>query len=147
VGRGANFLLNIGPEASGCLPQKDTIRLREFGEALRLRYGAPVPGITQVREAEGSYVIEAKEDAGALINRVVIMEDLARGESVLRFSLYFEPVLYTPKPICLYHGETIGHKAICVLPTVRARKIILKIEEQDGPAEIISMLPYMVKSI
>lgn len=147
VGRGANLLLNIGPEALGRLPEKDTARLQEFGDALRLRYGAPVPGFTEVQEAEGCFVIETEAENGALVNRVVISEDLAQGESVLRFSLYFEPVLHTPKPICLYHGETIGHKAICIFPTVRAKKILLKIEEQDGPAAIQSLLPYMVKSI
>lgn len=147
VGRGANFLLNIGPEASGRLPEPDAKRLREFGDSLRTRYGTPVPGFTDAREAEGCYVIDAEAENGALVNRVVIMENMLQGESVLRFSLYFEPVLYSPRLICLYHGETIGHKAICVFPTVRVKRILLKIEEQDGPAEILSMLPYMVKSI
>lgn len=147
VGRGANFLLNIGPEASGRLPEKDVQRLKEFGEALRLRYGTPVPGFSEVREAEGCFVIQFTAENGALVNRMVIREDISQGESVLRFSLYFEPVLYSPKPICLYHGETIGHKAICVFPTVRAKRIILMIEEQDGPAAIQTMLPYIVKSI
>jgi alpha-L-fucosidase len=147
VGRGANFLLNIGPEALGRLPEKDAQRLREFGEALRMRYGKPVPGFSQIIEEEGSLVIESEAENGALVNRVAISEDLKRGESVLRFSLYFEPVLYSSQPICLYHGETVGHKAICAFPTVRARKIILRIKEQDGPAAVLSMRPYMVKSM
>ncbi len=147
VGRGANFLLNIGPSAQGCLPEADTKRLREFGNALRARYGAPVPGFSPVREEDGCYVISSEAEDGALVDRVVIQEELAQGEAVLRFTLYFEPVLYTPQPVCLYRGGTIGHKAICVFPAVRAKKIILKIDEQDGPAAIRSMLPYMAKSL
>jgi alpha-L-fucosidase len=147
VGRGANFLLNIGPTAKGCLPEPDTKRLLEFGQALRRRYGNPAAGFAKVEESEGRYVIASESEDGGLVNRVVIQEDLSQGESVLRFSLYFEPSLYSPRPICLYRGATIGHKAICIFPTVRAKKIILQIDEQDGPVAIKSMQPFMVKTV
>ncbi len=147
VGRGANFLLNIGPTAKGCLPETDTKRLLEFGAALLARYGAPVPGFTPGRLADGRYVIETASENGELINRIVIAEDLSRGESVLRYQLHFDPVLFSPQPICLYQGMTIGHKAICIFPTVRAKRIYLTIEEQDGPAAILSMLPYMHRTV
>jgi alpha-L-fucosidase len=147
VGRGANFLLNIGPTAKGCLPEPDTKRLLEFGQALRQRYGNPAAGFAKVEESEGRYVIASESEDGGLVNRVVIQEDLSQGESVLRFSLHFEPSLYSPRPICLYRGATIGHKAICIFPTVRAKKIILQIDEQDGPVAIKSMQPFMVKTV
>lgn len=147
VGRGANFLLNIGPTAQGCLPEPDTKRLLEFGQALRTRYGAPAPGFRLAREDQGRHIIESESEDGALVNRVVIQEDLSQGEAVLGFRLLFEPLLYSPQPICLYQGTTIGHKAICLFPTVRAKRIILQIDEQEGPAAIRSMLPYFVKTV
>lgn len=144
VGRGANFLINIGPTAQGRLPEADTQRLLAFGDALRARYGTPVPGFSQaVQETENRWSIAAGAPEGALLNRLILTEDLRQGEAVLAFRLYFEPVLSSGRRICLYQGTTIGHKAICVFPTVRAGKVILEIDRQDGPAVITAMRPYL----
>lgn len=147
VGRGANFLLGIGPTAKGTLPIPDTQRLLEFGQALTERYGTPVPGFTEVTREAARWTIRTDVKDGALINRLMITEDLTQGESVMAFSLYFEPVLYPQRRICLYRGTTIGHKANCIFPAVRAGKIILEIDAQDGSSNILSMVPYMVRTV
>ncbi len=148
VGRGANFLLGIGPTAKGRLPEPDTLRLLEFGEALKGRYGAPLAAFSPIeQEKENRWIIRTDVKDGVLLNRLMITEDLTKGESVLKFSVYFEPVLYPQRRIRLYQGTTIGHKAICVFPTVRAGKIILEVDEQDGPAAISSMAAYLVKTV
>ena len=38
VGRGANFLLNIGPNRHGLLNRADVERVLEFGRLLKQRY-------------------------------------------------------------------------------------------------------------
>lgn len=43
VGRGANLLLNIGPDRRGLLPEADVQRLREFGAEIRRRFSNPIP--------------------------------------------------------------------------------------------------------
>ena len=56
VGRGANFLINIGPDSRGLLPGPDAQRLLEFGSAIRRRYGTPLPqfgGVEQTGEVFG----------------------------------------------------------------------------------------------
>ena len=39
VGRGAQLMLGIAPDRRGLLPEADVLRLKEFGAALRQRYG------------------------------------------------------------------------------------------------------------
>ena len=76
VGRGANFLINIGPDRRGLLPEKDRTRLLEFGEALRKRFEAPVS--VSFAETEQGGVIELEEPA--LVRCLVAAEDLSAGE-------------------------------------------------------------------
>ena len=55
VGRGANLLLNIGPNARGLLPEADEARLKEFGAELRRRYDRVVirkPSASRQRSPE-----------------------------------------------------------------------------------------------
>ena len=43
VGRGANFLLNIGPNEKGLLAEEDVARLHELAAEIRKRYLIPLP--------------------------------------------------------------------------------------------------------
>ena len=91
VGRGANFLINIGPDRRGLLPEKDVQRLTEFGNRLKARYGRALPFGDAEKTADNEWSIAMDgfsteygegEKANALVNRVVIREDLTDGESI-----------------------------------------------------------------
>ena len=142
VGRGANLLLNIGPDSRGMLPEKDAARLAEFGREIRRRYGAPVPGFSPLApdEKPDSFSIQAAENA--LVNRVVLEEDLTDGEHIEEFRVYAHLPHYTAKRVCVYQGCTMGHKAICVFPTIRTARLTVEISRADGAYRVKDMRAY-----
>jgi alpha-L-fucosidase len=127
VGRGANLLLNIGPDARGLLPGKDAQRLAEFGEAIRRRYGTPLNFAYTGKGAHAEIVAPKQQ----LVDRVMIQEDLTCGEGVQAFRVYADLPGGLGR-ICLYKGDTIGHKAICVFPTFKTDRIVVETEGADG---------------
>ena len=150
VGRGANFLLNIGPNRHGLLNEADERRLREFGAALKARYGAPVPGFGAMEDdlsiRTAGYLPEQGNTAEtALVNRLVIEEDMSEGGHVREFSVWADLPSYRSQRICVYRGRTIGHKAICVFPTVRTGRLTVEIVRADGTPRLKAMRAYRAK--
>ena len=151
VGRGANFLINIGPDRRGLLPEKDVQRLTEFGNRLKARYGRALPFGDAEKTADNEWSIAMDgfstergegEKANALVNRVVIREDLTEGESIEEFRLYAHMPAYRSKRVCLYKGDTVGHKAICVIPTMRTGRITLEVTKANGEVKIRDIKAY-----
>ncbi len=151
VGRGANFLINIGPDKHGLLPEKDVQRITEFGNRLKARYGQALPFGDAEKTADNEWSIAMDgfsteygegEKANALVNRVVIREDLTDGESIEEFRLYAHMPAYRSKRVCLYKGDTVGHKAICVIPTMRTGKITLEVTKANGDVKIRDIKAY-----
>ncbi len=145
AGRGANFLINIGPDSRGLLPEPDAERLLEFGGEIKRRYGKSVEGFGDIQknvEKVGCYYIAAEQSR--MVNRVVLQEDLANGQSITEFSLYAHLPVYKNKRICLYRGLTIGHKFICSFPAVRTAKLVLEVAGNEGGHSITGMKPYYV---
>ena len=124
VGRGSNFLVNVGPDATGRLPAPDAARLLEFGDALRARFAAPVAVL-------GSELTVAFPKQA--VNCVVLEEDLAQGQRVREFAVY---VRAAGAQIQVYWGKTIGHKAICNFPAVRGDCVTVEILRSDGEAQL-----------
>lgn len=141
VGRGANFLINIGPDCHGRLPEKDAQTLLAFGEELRRVYGAPLDGFSVMAQGNTAGAWEIHADETALVNRVSVREDLSEGESVMRFHL--EARLARGSWLRLYEGTTIGHRAICVFPTVRTDALRLVVDEADGPCRLLEMTAHL----
>jgi len=131
VGRGANLLINIGPDRRGLLPDADRARLLEFGAEIRHRFGRPSATLTDGRLSDGGWEYAATDPF--YIDHVIVQEDLAKGEAVRRFAIRVQSS-HGGKPIILHEGRNIGHKAICRFPLVAARKVILDITEADRPA-------------
>ncbi|MEF3307105.1 alpha-L-fucosidase [Paenibacillus sp. GYB003] len=137
VGRGANLLLNIGPDRRGLLPDIDAGRLLEFGAEIRRRYGRPLATIADCkRSGGGKWTYEAKEPQ--LIDCIVLGEDLTEGESVRRFTLSIVTAK-SRRTFPVYEGRNIGHKAIVRIPPVQVRGIELEITESDGEPVIAEL--------
>ena len=113
VGRGANLLINIGPDRRGLLPEKDAGALREFGKEIRRRFSSPLP-ITFEREGN-SYV--AKLEGPTVLDHLVLCEDLNKTDVVTAFRIKLSHP-YASDSYSIYEGSTIGHKAICRFPAV-----------------------------
>ena len=153
VGRGANFLLNIGPDRRGQLPAPDKRRVLEFGEEVRRRYGTPCPEFGEMKEENGEWFIQTDEFMGPtweahrqpLVNRVILREDLLSGGEVRAFRIYAHLPGYHPNRICVYKGDTIGHKAICTFPAIRTSKLTVSVESGEGDYRLTDMKAYWVK--
>lgn len=151
VGRGANLLLNVGPDSRGLIPEADAARLIEFGEEIRRRYSNPLPFSEIVREDAEHWSISTgaagwnpSASDTELVDTCVICEDITDGEAVLDFKIYASLPCYTSKKICIYIGKNIGHKAICHFPTIRTSQLTLEVTKSDGEAVIKSFRAYKV---
>lgn len=133
VGRGANLLLNIGPDREGLLPSKDAERLRSFGEEIRNRFQNPIATLSQCTNVEQKWLYEPKQSH--LLDHIVIQEDLTKGESVLSFKISIITAK-SHRPVDIYEGRNIGHKAIIRIPTVKVAGVILEIMDSDGEPAI-----------
>lgn len=147
VGRGANFLLNIGPNRHGLLNEKDRQRVLEFGALLKKRYGAPLAAFGDMsRESETQWTLSLRPgEAKPLVNRAVIREDVSAGERVRAFRVYAQLPGYSGESICVYQGQTMGHKAICLFPAIRTGKITVEIIQADGKAKLRDIRAYFAE--
>ena len=154
VGRGSNLLLNVGPDRRGLIPEPDEKRLNELGALISARYGCPLGFGAPVKENENQYSIQygqlRADDMGdhthlPLCESAVIEEDITGGQSVKRFRLWAHLPSLVPvsdRRVCVYEGETVGHKAICRFPSIRTPRLTLEILESDGPAAIKNFKAY-----
>jgi alpha-L-fucosidase len=132
VGCGANFLINIGPDRRGLLPEVDAERLTAFGNEIKRRFANPLAALVEKTD-KGLCVTLTQEQ---FINHIVIAEDLTEGESIKAFDVrVVSGILYTPTLI--YSGKTVGHKRIVTFPCVKAKQIYIDITEHDGPFSLI----------
>eukprot|EP00658_Telonema_sp_P-2_P045412 TRINITY_DN3336_c0_g1_i3.p2 TRINITY_DN3336_c0_g1~~TRINITY_DN3336_c0_g1_i3.p2 ORF type:complete len:136 (+),score=44.74 TRINITY_DN3336_c0_g1_i3:1134-1541(+) len=88
-GQGANMILNVPPNSTGVVPQEYMNELRSF---YKLRIGAyqfPVAMCTsaQTVPCDGSDDVRLNLGPGRSFNQIVLMEDLAQGQSVSNYSL------------------------------------------------------------
>ncbi len=136
VGNSANFLVNIGPDRRGLLPDVDAQRLREFGRAIRERFANPIPG-TVSHTGTG---IQIAFDGDVPVNHVILSEDLTKGEHVQSFTVWAHSRRFSPeKPVAVYCGQFIGHKRIVTFPAVRANRLAVQITGHDGTFRLLSV--------
>lgn len=143
VGRNANLLINIAPNREGKIPEKDRLRMLEFGDEIRRRFSNPVAQKEDFITEEGKYIYRKEE--GKLVNTVVIKENIENGESVTKFKVKGVPYPYSSEKIVFFDGDNIGHKVICSFPTICLREVEIDIEESQGEVVIDDINMYYVK--
>ncbi len=151
VGRGANLLLNVGPDSRGLIPEADATRLCEFGDEIRRRYSNPLPFDEFFKEDPDKwsitlpdFTLNLGEISAELVDTCVIEEDISDGEAVLEFQIFATLPYGSCKQICVYNGKTIGHKAICRFPAMKTGKLTLKVTSSDGDVKIKSFKAFKV---
>jgi len=133
VGRGANLLINIGPDRRGLLPDADRDALLAFGQEVRRRFGQPLAHLADGKATASGWEYTATEPI--YLDHLVIQEDLAQGEAVRRFAIHVQTGV-SGRMVTLFEGRNLGHKAICRLPLVACRKVVVEITEADRPAHL-----------
>lgn len=153
VGHGSNFLLNIGPDNRGLLPEADAERFLALGKRIRASYGQPLDFSTPVKEG-GTYIITHKKmdepswempAENHLSNTIVISEDLTNGQKISSFSVYAYLPHYKKKKIQVFEGKTVGHKVFCKFSPIRATKYEVVINASDGEHRITDIKAFYVK--
>ena len=129
VGKGANLLLNIGPDRRGLLPGDDAARLLEFGKKVKEMFSRPLAGLEEAEKTDRTYSVSLKEHN--LINHVVLEEVMTGGGHIEKFAVYVYPYCYGDR-VLVYQGTTVGHKHICCFPTIRTEKVDIVIEKERG---------------
>lgn len=117
VGRGANLLINIGPDRRGKLPEADKNALLKFGEKIKEFYNSEIG--CRIEKDDKSITMSMEEQ---LVNHVILTEEIDPDCEIEYFEIKVYPSFYGD-PVTVYRGTTIGHKAICAFPTVRTPKI------------------------
>ncbi|GIO98369.1 alpha-L-fucosidase [Paenibacillus lautus] len=141
VGRGANLLLNIGPDREGLLPAKDTAQLQAMGSEIRRRFDHPIASIEQCSQNKSGWSYEATKPH--LIDHILIQEDLAHGEHVRGFRINVTTEK-THRSITVYEGRNIGHKAIIRIPPIKVRGLQLEITDYEDVPSIRQIAIYHV---
>ncbi|MDR1892326.1 MAG: alpha-L-fucosidase [Oscillospiraceae bacterium] len=123
VGRGANLLINIGPDRRGLLPEKDLGSLRALGREVKHRFESPLADTAQFAAAAEGY--EAELAAHRLVNHVILQEDISSGGAIEKFKIKVYPYPLGDA-VTVFCGDTVGHKAICRFPSIRTQKIVIE---------------------
>jgi alpha-L-fucosidase len=139
VGCGANFLVNIGPDRRGLLPDVDAARLLAFGREIARRFSRPIPARTEKTERGLRVVFEQEQ----MVNHLVLSEDLTEGESIEAFTVQVTGgVIYSPKII--YTGKAVGHKRIVIFPPILASALAAEVTESRGAFALDKAEAFMI---
>ena len=153
IGRGGQLMLGLAPDRRGLLPDADVNRLKEFGAAVRARYGessivkSHVPHSDATEAAldgnpatfwsapPGSHhaAIEVNFPKPVTFDRAMTMEWLNDGQHVEKYQIEIWNG-GTWKPIV--QGGPIGHKKIDVFQRVTASRVRLNILSSTSEAHI-----------
>lgn len=153
VGHGSNFLINIGPDSRGLLPEADVKRILELRARIDAAYGSPLPysapekngnvySLTHLQCDAPEWAIPSEDK---LSNCVVISEDLTCGQSVTSFSIYGYLPSYKKKKILLFEGRTVGHRVICKFSPLRCSKYEIVINSCSGDCNIRDIKVFYAK--
>ena len=126
VGRNTNMLLGLVIDKNGLVPDADVKRAKEFGDIIQKTFSKPI------RKISGKgYELSIRLNKETNISHIVLSEDIAFGERVLKYKL---KGLCNGKWIQLSEGSCIGHKRIEHFPTHSLSVVKLEIEEaKDNP--------------
>ena len=152
VGHGGQLVLGIAPDRRGLIPDADVQRLKEFGEAIRSRYGYNLVTKHLKMGAEeeaaldgdpdtfwsapaGSHhaVLEVKFDHPVTFDQALTMEWLISGQ---RVQLYAIEVFREGKWSAVARGQAIGHKRIDHFAPVTGSRVRLHILSSSAEAHI-----------
>lgn len=145
VGCNSVLLLNIPPDKRGLLHEVDVKNLKEFGEYIEKSFAdnAVVNGNKLWRAAEGKSNIY-KVKRGAVVNTLLLQEDIAKGQRVERFLVegYINGSWQH-----LTEGTTIGYKRLLRFSDCTPEKIRLTILGTRNAANIANVGLYYAEPL
>ena len=138
VGHNTTLILGVTLNPDGLIPEADSKRLIEFGSEIKERFSNPIA----TTSGEGE-IIHLKLSEKQIVNQVVLMEDIEKGERVRKFILEGK----TKKGWqTIFEGSCIGHKFIHRFDAVDASEIRLEISESKGDPQIKEFAVYNIEN-
>lgn len=137
VGRNATLILGLTPAPDGLLPKGDSLRLKEFGDAIRERFEHPLTST-----AGQSRKLVLKWGKPTSINQYVLQEDICKGE---RIRAYRVEARVDGKWRLVSEGQSVGHKRIEQFQPVEATALRLTVTEAVDEPQILNFSVYPVK--
>lgn len=127
VGYNSVLLLNIPPDKRGLINEADAARLKEFAD-----YRKQVFASDKIKDGmnlwcaapQDSRIYQLEQETS--VNVIMLQEDIAKGQRVEKFTVE----ALTPEGWQIVgQGTTIGYKRLLRIPTVKANKIRVTIDE------------------
>lgn len=139
VGHNTSLILGVTPGPDGLMPEKDVLRLKEFGDEINRRFSNPI-----ATTAGAGETINVKLPQKQKVNQVVLMEDISKGERVRKFVLEgkskkgWQPI---------FEGSCIGHKFIHRFDDIEVSAIRLNILESKGEPQLLNFSGFYINNI
>ncbi len=125
MGRNTNMLIGMVVDTSGLIPKKDSLVFDSLGKKIKFQYQHPVVKLKNSQEKKILLSIPASHT----ISRVVIQEDISKGENIRSYVIQ---AYIDNKWQEIARGESVGHKRIQVFKAVNTRKIRFEIKQATG---------------
>jgi len=126
VGRNSTLIMGLSPDPEGLLPEPDVLRLKEWGDEIKRRYGKPIMVGT----------MHALSPQAKSINTIIIQEDIQYGERVRKYEVEAK---IKGKWKIVAEGTCIGHKRIQQIDPVVCTHLRIKILDSIAEAKIKSL--------
>lgn len=134
VGRNATLILGLTPDPSGLLPAGDSLRLKEFGDAVLERFATPLKSV----KGSGNR-LELKLGKETEIHSCIIQEDISKGERIRRYKVEAK-VDGMWQTVC--EGESVGHKRIQQFPSLKTKVVRLTVVEAVDVPDVLNFSVY-----
>ncbi|HEV2417667.1 MAG TPA: alpha-L-fucosidase [Terriglobia bacterium] len=131
VGHGVQWILNLPPDSSGLMPKENCLRVKEFGDDIRQRFGRSLAETTGSGER-----IQLSLPSPSQIDHVILQENCSLGQRVRAYRLEGRA---NAGWIVLGTGTAIGHKRIQPITPTFLHAVRLVVTESAGRPEIRRM--------
>ena len=167
VGANANLILNIPPDKTGKINKIDALELDSLRRRLEKQFyfvqsenahafatseNSDENAVINIFDSTDSFwQSESDDDEPEIIidlgehkafDKVVLMENIATGQQIEKFTLYYDKDGKWKK---LFKGTVIGYKRICIFKAVKSSKIKIQINSCRGMATLKNAGVYLAK--
>ena len=145
VGRNSVLLLNIPPDRRGLIHEIDAERIEAFSNYLAQNFDDNlIDGTAKYWEAHKGDCREFKVRDGAIINTLLLQEDISRGQRVESFKV---EAFTNGRWQHLTSGTTIGYKRLLHFSDTRAERIRVTIDQCRTEANISAFELYYTERL
>ncbi len=121
VGRNATLIVGLTPDNRGLMPEKDVVRLKEWGAEIDRRFSKPLANVGGKKRK-----LVLKLDQELLVNHIILQEEIALGESIGK---YHVEAFVKGKWVEVCSGTSVGHKRIQQFDSILTSKLRLVVDE------------------